>query len=190
MAARYPVDGPGTGKTLASVCTGNTFGVRSLVGDLGATRASRVGESEQKIRLMMDILLSIGGRDVLFLATANALDTLPAALQRRFNRGIWYFDVPNLEERAAIWAIQRSRFGLPDQELPDHNGWVGSDIRNCCEAAYTLQMPIVEAAQYITLAGRTARGDIEKLRDMAEQLGFLLDTLVEDAPTRQIVLRD
>jgi len=167
------VGGPGTGKTLASVCTGNTFGVRSLVGDLGATRASRVGESEQKIRLMMDILLSIGGRDVLFLATANALDTLPAALQRRFNRGIWNFDVPNLEERAAIWAIQRSRFGLPDQELPDHNGWVGSDIRNCCEAAYTLQLPIVEAAQYITLAGRTARGDIEKLRDMAEQLGFL-----------------
>ncbi|MCI0682435.1 MAG: hypothetical protein L0Y71_10040 [Gemmataceae bacterium] len=56
--------------------------------------------------------------------------------------------MPNLEERAAIWEIQRSRFGLPVQELPDHNGWVGSDIRNCCEAAYTLQLPIVEAAQY------------------------------------------
>lgn len=167
------VGGPGTGKTLASVCTGNTFAVRSLVGDLGATRASRVGESEQKIRLMMDILFSIGSRDVLFLATANALDTLPAALQRRFNRGIWYFDVPNAEERAAIWEIQRSRFELPVQDLPDHNGWVGSDIRNCCESAYTLQMPIVEAAQYITLAGRTARADIEKLRDLAENLGFL-----------------
>src|SRR5262249_12147333 len=56
------VGGPGTGKTLASVCTGNTFGVRSLVGDLGATRASLVGESEQKIRLMLDIIFSIGGR--------------------------------------------------------------------------------------------------------------------------------
>lgn len=167
------VGGPGTGKTLASVCTGNTFGVRSLVGDLGATRVKEYGESEQRIRLMMDIILSIGGRDVLFLATANALDTLPAALQRRFNRGIWYFDVPNLEERATIWTIQRNRFGLPVQELPDHNGWVGSDIRNCCEASYTLQMPIVEAAQYITIAGRTARSDIEKLRDMAENLGFL-----------------
>ena len=94
-------------------------------------------------------------------------------MQRRFNRGIWYFDVPSQQERTAIWAIQRNRFGLPVQELPDHNGWVGSDIRNCCEAAYTLQMQIVEAAQYITLAGRTARADIEKLRDLAENLGFL-----------------
>src|SRR4029077_2604983 len=32
------VGAPGTGKTLSSVCTGNTFQVRTLVGDLGAAR--------------------------------------------------------------------------------------------------------------------------------------------------------
>src|SRR6185436_7630420 len=53
---------PGTGKTLASVCTGNTFQVRSMVGDLGAARASLVGQSEQRIRAMMDIIRAVGGQ--------------------------------------------------------------------------------------------------------------------------------
>ena len=67
----------------------------------------------------------------------------------------------------------RGLLSFQHQDLPDHTGRVGSDIRNCCRTAYRLNKPIVEAAQYITLAGRTARADIEKLRDMAEQLGFL-----------------
>jgi SpoVK/Ycf46/Vps4 family AAA+-type ATPase len=167
------VGAPGTGKTLSSVCTGNTFQVRTLVGDLGAARASLVGESERRIRTMMDIVQAVGGQDVLFLATANRLDTLPPELQRRFNLGIWYFDVPNDAERAAIWNIQAKRFGLECTDLPDDAGWVGSDIRNCCQTAYMLNTPLKEAAQWITLVGRTARADIERLRDMAQNLGFL-----------------
>jgi SpoVK/Ycf46/Vps4 family AAA+-type ATPase len=167
------VGAPGTGKTLSSVCTGNTFQVRTLVGDLGAARASLVGESERRIRTMMDIIQAVGGKDVLFLATANRLDTLPPELQRRFNLGIWYFDVPSDKERAAIWKIQAKRFGLECKDLPDDAGWVGSDIRNCCQTAYMLNTSLKEAAQWITLVGRTARADIERLRDLAENLGFL-----------------
>jgi SpoVK/Ycf46/Vps4 family AAA+-type ATPase len=110
---------------------------------------------------------------VLFLATANRLDTLPPELQRRFNLGIWYFDVPSQEERASIWKIQAKRFGLECKDLPDDTGWVGSDIRNCCQTAYMLNVALKEAAQWITLVGRTARADIERLRDLAETLGFL-----------------
>jgi hypothetical protein len=167
------VGAPGTGKTLSSVCTGNTFQVRTLVGDLGAARASLVGESERRIRTMMDIIQAVGGRDVLFLATANRLDTLPPELQRRFNLGIWYFDVPTDKERVSIWKIQTQRFELECRDLPDDAGWVGSDIRNCCQTAYMLKTSLKEAAQWITLVGRTARADIERLRDMAENLGFL-----------------
>jgi SpoVK/Ycf46/Vps4 family AAA+-type ATPase len=167
------VGAPGTGKTLSSVCTGNTFQVRTLVGDLGAARASLVGESERRIRTMMDIIQAVGGKDVLFLATANRLDTLPPELQRRLNLGIWYFDVPTDKERAAIWSIQTKRFGLECKELPDDAGWVGSDIRNCCQTAYMLSTSLKEAARWITLVGRTARADIERLRDLAENLGFL-----------------
>jgi len=167
------VGAPGTGKTLSSVCTGNTFQVRTLVGDLGAARASLVGESERRIRTMMDIIQAVGGRDVLFLATANRLDTLPPELQRRFNLGIWYFDVPSAPERAAIWKIQASRVGLELRDLPDDAGWVGSDIRNCCQTAYMLNTSLKKAAEWITLVGRTARADIDRLRDLAENLGFL-----------------
>jgi SpoVK/Ycf46/Vps4 family AAA+-type ATPase len=167
------VGAPGTGKTLSSVCIGNTFQVRTLVGDLGAARASLVGESERRIRTMMDIIGAVGGKDVLFLATANRLDTLPPELQRRFNLGIWYFDVPSDKERTAIWKIQTKRFGLECGDLPDDAGWVGSDIRNCCQTAYMLSTSLKEAAQWITLVGRTARADIERLRDLAENLGFL-----------------
>jgi hypothetical protein len=167
------VGAPGTGKTLSSVCTGNTFQVGTLVGDLGAARASLVGESERRIRTMMDIILAVGGQDVLFLATANRLDTLPPELQRRFNLGIWYFDVPSQQERAAIWRIQAKRFGLECKEVPEDTGWVGSDIRNCCQTAYMLNTSLKKAAEWITLVGRTARADIERLRDLAENLGFL-----------------
>ena len=48
------------------------------------------------------------------MATANRLETLPPEFQRRFNLGIWYFDVPSEEEREAIWEIQTARFGLAD----------------------------------------------------------------------------
>jgi SpoVK/Ycf46/Vps4 family AAA+-type ATPase len=122
---------------------------------------------------MMDIVLAVGGQDVLFLATANRLDTLPPELQRRFNLGIWYFDVPSEFERASIWKIQTKRFGLECSDLPDDSGWVGSDIRNCCQTAYMLNASLKEAAKWITLVGRTARADIERLRDLAENLGFL-----------------
>jgi hypothetical protein len=69
------------------------------------------------IRTMMDIIQVVGGRDVLFLATANRLDTLPPELQRRFNLGIWYFDVPTKDERAAIWKIQAKRYGAECKDL-------------------------------------------------------------------------
>jgi hypothetical protein len=36
-----------------------------------------------------------------------------------------------------------------------------------------LNASLKEAAKWITLVGRTARADIERLRDLAENLGFL-----------------
>ncbi|MGB7549889.1 MAG: AAA family ATPase, partial [Terracidiphilus sp.] len=167
------VGAPGTGKTLASVCTGNTFQVRTLVGDLGSARGSLVGQSEAAIRNMMGIIRAIGSLDVLFMATCNRLDTLPPEFQRRFNLGIWYFAVPSAEEREAIWEIQIDRFGVGDCDHPEDAGWVGSDIRNCCQTAYMLDCSLKEAARYITLVGRTAREDIQRLDEMAERLGFL-----------------
>ena len=132
------------------------------------------GNRSGSIRTMMDIIRGRRGqgRAVHGHRQPPGHACLPE-LQRRFNLGIWYFDVPSAQERAAIWKIQTRRFGLELTDLPDDTGWVGSDIRNCCQTAYMLNTSLKKAAEWITLVGRTARADIERLRDLAENLGFL-----------------
>lgn len=168
------VGGPGSGKTLSTICIGNTYGVRCLAADLGACRASLVGESERKVRQVMDTIRSIGGKDVLFLATCNRMDTLPPELQRRLSTvGTWFFDTPSATEREAIWRIQMKRFGVEPQAIPVDEGWVGSDIRNCCRTSYLTGSSLIEASQMITIAGKVSLPDIIKLRDLAARSGFL-----------------
>jgi SpoVK/Ycf46/Vps4 family AAA+-type ATPase len=167
------VGGPGTGKSLASICTGNTFGAKTLALDLGAVKGSLVGESEQKIRRTLDIIKTVGGQDVLFMATCNRMDTLPAELQRRFWLGTWFWDVPSQEERAQIWKIQRARFQINAQDVqPNDDGWTGSDIRNCCQMAYITADTLTGAAERITLVGRASKPLIDSLRDLAERSDF------------------
>lgn len=164
--------GPGTGKTLLTTCVGNEFDVLSLVGDLGATKASLVGESEQRIRRLVDVLKSLGGDRVCILGTCNKLGVMPPELLRRFNHGIWYFEVPTKAERKLIWDIQIKAFDLEEQKLPDDTDWVGSDIRNCCEKTWMLNCSLVEAADYITVSGRVSMPDIVQLRKLAEESQF------------------
>lgn len=164
------VGGPGTGKTLASICTGNQFQVQTLALDLGAVKGSLVGESEQKIRRVLDILKTVGGENVLIMATANRLDTIPPELIRRFWLGTWFWDLPTDEERKAIWTIQRKRFQIPDSDAtPVDTGWTGSDIRNCCQMAWITRTTLMKAADRISLVGKSARQQIETLRTLAEQ---------------------
>ena len=166
--------GPGTGKTLATQCVGGTFKVRTLVGDLGACKASLVGESEKRIRRMMDVIYSLGGDRVLICGTCNKLGVMPPELIRRFSLGIWFFDVPTRVAKDRIWQIQCAKFGVdPSQERPYDEVWVGSDIRNCVETAWTLGCSLKTAATYITVSGKVSLPDIERLRDMAEKSGFL-----------------
>lgn len=126
------IGGPGTGKTACTTCVANTFKCLGLVGDLGSTKASLVGESEARIRRLVEVLKSLGGDRVLILGTCNKLGVMPPELLRRFNHGIWYFETPNAAERKAIWSIQAKAFGISlEQEIPEDDDWVGSDIRNC-----------------------------------------------------------
>lgn len=160
--------GPGTGKTLSSICIANQFQVPSLVLDLGATKTKELGGTESNMRQVMRVIYSMFGSDCLFMATVNAVDTIPAALRRRFWLGTWYWDTPNAEERAQIWDIQLKRFSIKEKPTFGHDGWTGSDIRNACQMAWVLNCPLREAAECISLAGQTNKRDIEKLRDTAE----------------------
>ena len=83
------VGAPGTGKTLSSVCTGNTFQVRTLVGDLGAARTARADiERLRDLAENLGVLSAnqpgvyrrpkeINGRDISRLAVSRASIQLP-----------------------------------------------------------------------------------------------------------------
>lgn len=159
---------PGAGKSLFSKSLANTFGVRPLRLDVNATRGSLVGQSGQQIRAAMKIINTIGGRDVFFVASVNRLDSIPPELQRRFRFGIWFFDVPSDRDRAAIWAIQRHKFQIADDdETPDERDLTGADIRNICETAYSLGCSLREALDYVVPLKVQSPDAIEAARKQA-----------------------
>lgn len=165
---------PGSGKTLSTICTGNQFKRRTLVFDMGSTKQSLVGSSEANMRTAMDIIAAIGGKKVLFLATANRLDTIPEELQRRFTLGTWYFSMPTDDELQTIWKIQRKLFGIDEkQPTPISRGWVGSDVRNCCRLANDLSITLQEAAKRITLVSKASAKTIARLEQLAVDCGWL-----------------
>ncbi len=158
----------GTGKSLISKATANTYGVPSINMDLGAAKGSYVGQSEGRIRKLVSILKSFAGNGAFFIATSNNIDAIPPALQRRFKAGTWFFDLPTAEERQSIWKINLKRFELDaKQAKPDDNDFTGSDIRNICELAASLCCPILEASEYIIPVAKSNPESITRLREAA-----------------------
>lgn len=159
---------PGTAKSATAKALGQTFGVPSVLVDLNACKGSLVGESEAKVRQAVRVLKAIGGSKILFVATANKLDVLPAELKRRFRLSTWFFDMPTAEELKAIWKIQLAKHGLPPKsKLPDDTGWTGADVRNCSEVAYRLKQSPHEAARYIVPTSMYASEAITACRRLA-----------------------
>jgi SpoVK/Ycf46/Vps4 family AAA+-type ATPase len=164
---------PGTGKTLSAQCIAGSQKIRAYSLDLGAVKGSLVGESEQNWRRIEQIILTMGGESVLWIATANRTETLPKELQRRFWLGTWFWDQPSAEEKATIWSIQRKKFGIDTrQKNPRDEDWTGSDIRNACRMAWTTGKTLEDAARLITVSGIVNKLETEKLRDQAQLLGY------------------
>lgn len=159
----------GSGKTLVSQALGGTGGIPSLNVDLGAAKGSLVGESERKIREIVRTIKGLaGGRQVFVVATCNKLDVLPPELRRRFKLGVVFFDLPNEEERLAIWGLNLERFGIEDDaSLPDDEGWTGAEIRNCCELADQLSISTNDAATYLVPVSKADAEGVEALRRAA-----------------------
>jgi hypothetical protein len=170
------VGGPGTGKTLVSRMASYLFSkiskrkVLPLAADLGDTKTSRLGDTEKAVRDLFDRVISLGGKGgVFFIATCNDLDVLPAPLRRRFTKGIWYVDLPTEKELDNIWTINLKKFGLdPKMKRPDCKNWTGAEVRNCCRNAYQMGTDLLEAAKLIVPVCKSAPGDIEKLRRLAD----------------------
>jgi hypothetical protein len=158
---------PGTGKSFIAKATGNTFGVPTITLDLGATKGSLVGQSERQIREAMKVIRGIAGKGAFWFATCNNVTSLPPELIRRFSLGrIWFFDLPSAGERGSIWQLNLSRFGLDlESHRPEDADWAGADIRDACQAAYRLRIPLDEV-DIIPVARRDPEM-VQRLRKLA-----------------------
>jgi hypothetical protein len=169
-AGLIAVGPPGCAKSQYSKTLGHTHGVPTFALDLGAAKGSLVGQSEERIRAAMKVILAVAGSGAFFVATCNKLDALPPELRRRFRYGLWFFDLPTADERAAIWAIHLARFELSEADAgpkPSDTDWTGADIRNVCELAWRMRKPLIDAARFIVPVAVSDPQSIDKLRTTA-----------------------
>lgn len=161
----------GSAKSMVAKAFGNTAGIVTIQMDLGAMKGSLVGDSEKNIRAAMKVIDAVSQGRALYIATCNAIDSLPAALRRRFTLGTFFFDLPTLDERAAIWNFYLKKFGLKEKFGKfgfDDTGWTGADIENCCKRAWMFDCTVAEASKYATPICKTDPTGIENLRNIAD----------------------
>ena len=158
---------PGCGKSAICKAVGAEFDRVVIRIDLGAMQGSLVGQSQSYIRSALKVVQAIGGTDTLWLATSNSIDGLSGAMRSRFT-DTFFFDLPPHEERLPIWKVWLDKFKLKDEPWQDDEGWVARNIKKCCDKAFRMNIPVEEAAAYITPVGLTDREDIKNLRAGAD----------------------
>jgi len=107
--------------------------------------------------------------DVFTVCTCNDIGKLPPEFSRaeRFD-GVFFLDLPSVQQKRAIWKIYIELFGLdPRQPKPVDADFTGAEIRSCCRLAALLDVPLVEAAQNVVPVARTAHESVERLRSWA-----------------------
>lgn len=158
---------PGAGKSAVAKAIGGEAGVPTIAMDLNGMKNALVGSSEERMRNAMKVISAVGGDRVLFVATCNKISTLPPELRRRFTMGTFFFDLPDAEEREAIWKIYQKVFNLTGQELPNAESWTGAEIKQACLLAYRLNIPLKDTPQYIVPVARAAAEELAVLRGQA-----------------------
>ncbi len=159
---------PGTGKSAIAKACGGVAGAPVLAMDLGAMKGSLVGQSEQQIRGALQVASAVSDGKMIMVATCNRLTSLPPELKRRCTLGTWIVDLPDSEERKAIWPIWLSKYDLDKrQALPDCDGWSGAEIRACCDVAYRTGLTLREASKYVIPVIKSAPEQVLELRKLA-----------------------
>jgi hypothetical protein len=107
--------------------------------------------------------------DVFTICTCNDISKLPPEFSRaeRFD-GVFFLDLPSVNQKRAIWKIYLETFGLdPQQAKPVDADWTGAEIRSCCRLSALLDVPLIEAAKNVVPVARTAAESVERLRAWA-----------------------
>ena len=155
---------PGSGKSVMAKAIGNIAQCPTISFDINAMKSGIVGSSGENFRRALDVVQSVGQNKILMVATCNGMEALSTELRRRFTLGTFFFDLPDNQERMAIWSIWIKKYDLKKQTLPPCKGWTGAEIRQCCDIAYRLNRPLADAAKYIVPVFKSAAERIEKIR--------------------------
>lgn len=159
---------PGAAKSAMAKAIGNEGKIPTVTLDLGGIKGSLVGESEARMRKALSVISAISGDRPFFVATCNAISMLPPELRRRFTAGTLFFDLPDEKERNTIWPIYLKKYKLNKKDKrPRAIGWTGAEIRQCCDMADRLGVPLIEAASYVVPVAVSAKERIESLRKEA-----------------------
>lgn len=162
---------PGSGKSIFAKSLYSEFDTPTIVMDPGAAKSRYVGESEAKIRRCIDTIDAISDGNVFWIATCNSIANIPPEFRRRFRFGVYYVDLPDREEKDAIWLINVGEFLNREigsvKKLPDDTGWSGANIRDVCEIAYRLNCSLEKAADRIVPALEQDPDGIQRLRRLA-----------------------
>jgi SpoVK/Ycf46/Vps4 family AAA+-type ATPase len=164
---------PGSGKSALARSFGNEAGVPCVALDFGDMEAPHVGESEALLRQAIATIKAIGRGNAFFILTCNSLQGIRPQFMRRFKKGVFFFDMPTADERAAIWDLYLKKYEIPKQPKPDDEGWTGAEIRECCEEAWDVNCTLREAAQSIIPVSLSRADIIEEMRRNAH--GRFLD---------------
>ena len=121
-----------------------------------------MGESNANVRQQYRVIDAVTDGAPLFIMTVNAMD-LPTPLLRRFKLGTFFFDLPTEAELQKIWMLYMRKFEILDQEIPECKRWTGSDVE-CCELAWSLQIPLIKAKNYVIPVSVSAKKEIEAVR--------------------------
>ena len=107
--------------------------------------------------------------DIFVVATANRIEALPPEFSRaeRFD-GVFFLDLPDAQQRQAIWQIYIGKYGLDaQQQIPADSDWTGAEVKSCCRLAALLDVPLKAAAQNVVPVARTSAESVQKLRQWA-----------------------
>jgi hypothetical protein len=145
---------------------GGEYGKLTITLSLGDFQSSLVGQSGEQLRNALAVIDAISGGRAVVIGTCNSIGALPPEIRRRFNLGIFFFDLLSADERDQVWTHYEKQYGVSG-ERPDDEGWTGAEVRECVRKAYRLDMTLQQAATYVVPVSRSANEQIEDLRASA-----------------------
>lgn len=161
---------PGTGKTKLPQAVAAECGIPLIKVDMGALLGPYVGQSQAQIRRALQIIQTVSRGAAFWILTCNRPAGLMPETRRRFSYGLLYFDLPDRKQLDQIWSIHINAYGLKVKkgEMPEDNGWTGSEVENCCMKAWATETTIRDAAQSIIPISRVDGERITSMRVEAQ----------------------